>query len=170
MGRWIHSGDRCGAPMMRLSGLIPSSLRGQMLVLLFGALIAVQLITLAFFFSERRLAVRAALGAEAAERTANVVGLVEAAPAGLRQEILRSAGSPLMRFELSDVPRAKNDGPAAAGVSAGRRRAGDARHRGRALPGRCHGEITLAVGDPADRSRRQCPLRRWAAGRTTRCP
>ena len=106
--------------MMRLSGLIPSSLRGQMLVLLFGALIAVQLITLAFFFSERRLAVRAALGAEAAERTANVVGLVEAAPAGLRQEILRSAGSPLMRFELSDVPRAKNDGPAAAGVITGR--------------------------------------------------
>lgn len=105
---------------MRLRGLMPSSLRGQMLVLLLGALITVQLITMALFFSERRLAVRAALGAEAAERTANVVGLVEAAPADLHPEILRSAGSPLMRFELSDAPRANNDGLAAAGAIAGR--------------------------------------------------
>ena len=101
---------------MRVSGLIPSSLRGQMLILLLGALIAVQLITLALFFSERRLAVRAALGAEAAGRTANVVSLIEAAPTELHQEILRSARSPLMRFELSDEPRAKDDGPTGAGV------------------------------------------------------
>ncbi len=110
---------------------LPRSLRGQLVLLILGALLAAQLVSLWLFVDERGLAVRAALGLEAAGRAANVALLIEEAPDDLHPAILRAASSPLVRFELGSAP-------AVARTSAGRSRAvaaagpGAARRRGRA--------------------------------------
>lgn len=80
------------------------SLRGQLVLLIIGALVVAQTISLWLFVDERGLAVRAALGFEAAGRAANVALLLEEAPESLQQAILRAANSPLVRFDLSDIP------------------------------------------------------------------
>ena len=80
------------------------SLRVQLVLLIIAALAIAQTISLWLFFDERGLAVRAALGFEAAGRAANVALLLEEAPDDLHQAILRAANSPLVRFELSDTP------------------------------------------------------------------
>ncbi len=84
--------------------LLPKSLRGQLVLVILATFVVVQIVNLWLFVDERRLAVRAALGLEAAGRAANVVRLIEAAPADLRPDILRAADSPLVRFSLSDTP------------------------------------------------------------------
>ncbi len=63
-----------------------------------------QAISLWLFVDERSLAVRAAIGAEAAGRAANVTLLLEEAPSELRNSILRAADSPLVRFEIAEEP------------------------------------------------------------------
>lgn len=63
-----------------------------------------QAISLWLFVDERSLAVRAAIGAEAAARAANVALLIEEAPPELRTSILRAADSPLVRFEIAEEP------------------------------------------------------------------
>lgn len=80
------------------------SLRAQLIVLIIGALVVAQAISLWLFVDERSLAIRAALGFEAAGRAANVARLLEEAPPDLRASILRAADSPLVRFELSHAP------------------------------------------------------------------
>ncbi|BBU53882.1 ATP-binding protein [Mameliella alba] len=80
------------------------SLRAQLILLIVGALIVAQTISLFLFVDERSLAIRAALGFEAAGRAANVARLLEEAPQDLQASILRAANSPLVRFELSDAP------------------------------------------------------------------
>lgn len=80
------------------------SLRAQLIVLVVAALAAAQAISLWLFVDERSLAIRAALGFEAAGRAANVVRLIEEAPPELWLSILRAADSPLVRFSLDDVP------------------------------------------------------------------
>lgn len=80
------------------------SLRGQLLALILGALVVAQAISLWLFVDERSLAVRAAVGAEAAGRAANVALLLEEAPADLRAAILRAADSPLVRFQVAGAP------------------------------------------------------------------
>lgn len=80
------------------------SLRAQLVLLIIAALVVAQTISLWLFVDERSLAVRAALGFEAAGRAANVALLLEEAPASLQQAILRAANSPLVRFDLSDMP------------------------------------------------------------------
>ncbi|WP_425053819.1 ATP-binding protein [Psychromarinibacter sp. S121] len=80
------------------------SLRGQLVLLIVAALAIAQAVSLFLFVDERGLAVRAALGFEAAGRAANVALLLEEAPSSLHQAILRAANSPLVRFELSPVP------------------------------------------------------------------
>ncbi|MGH1332017.1 MAG: ATP-binding protein [Paracoccaceae bacterium] len=81
-------------------GLI-NTLRVQLVILVVAALTAAQLISLWFFADERSLAVRAALGFEAAGRAANVARLIEEAPEDLRLSVLRAANSPLVRFDLA---------------------------------------------------------------------
>lgn len=81
-----------------------NSLRGQLVLLIIGALGVAQSISLWLFVDERSLAVRAAIGAEAAGRAANVALLIEEAPPELRTSILRAADSPLVRFEIADEP------------------------------------------------------------------
>lgn len=80
------------------------SLRGQLVLLVVVALAVAQVISLWLFADERSLAVRAALGFEAAGRAANVARLIEEAPPALHPSILRAANSPLVRFDLSGEP------------------------------------------------------------------
>lgn len=80
--------------------LFPTSLRAQLLLLILAALVVAQGLSLWLFVDERSLAVRAALGQEAAGRAANVARLLEEAPMDLRPSILRAANSPLVRFSL----------------------------------------------------------------------
>lgn len=80
------------------------SLRGQLVLLTLGALIVAQAISLWLFVDERGLAVRAALGSEAAGRAANVARLIEEAPPELQDSILRAADSPLVRFDIKEQP------------------------------------------------------------------
>lgn len=79
------------------------SLRVQLVLLVVAALMVAQLVSLWLFADERSLAVRAALGFEAAGRAANVARLIEEAPEELHRSILRAANSPLVRFDLSDA-------------------------------------------------------------------
>jgi signal transduction histidine kinase len=76
------------------------SLRVQLLLLIIGSLLVAQTISLWLFVDERGLAVRAAIGAEAAGRAANVALLLERAPSNLHASILRAADSPLARFRV----------------------------------------------------------------------
>lgn len=80
------------------------SLRTQLVFLIVVALGVAQAISLWLFVDERSLAIRAALGFEAAGRAANVARLLEEAPPDLRASILRAANSPLVRFDLANAP------------------------------------------------------------------
>lgn len=80
------------------------SLRAQLVLLILGSLAIAQAVSLWLLSDERGLAVRAAIGAEAAGRAANVVRLLEEAPPDLRPSILRAANSPLVRFDLGPEP------------------------------------------------------------------
>ena len=92
-----------------LRSLFPQSLGGQLLVMLLLALAITQGLGLLLLTDERNRAVRAALGLEAAGRAANVVLLLDNAPADLRPSILRAADSPLVRFEIGAGPEAPHD-------------------------------------------------------------
>ncbi len=80
------------------------SLRVQLVLLVIAALVLAQALSFWLFVDERSLAVRAALGFEAASRAANVARLIEEAPISLQPAILRAANSPLVRFDLSETP------------------------------------------------------------------
>ena len=79
-------------------------LRAQLLIPLLLALLLAQAISLALFFSERRLAIRSALGSEIAGRIVNVIQLIDAAPKEVHVSILRSAESPFVRLTLNENP------------------------------------------------------------------
>lgn len=81
-----------------------TSLRRQLVLLILGALVLAQLVSLFLFVDERSLAVRAAMGMEAAGRAANVARLIEEAPPSLHLSILRAADSPLVRFDVAPTP------------------------------------------------------------------
>lgn len=100
-----------------------NTLRVQLVLLIVAALTAAQLISIWLFADERSLAVRAALGFEAAGRAANVARLIEEAPEDLRMSILRAANSPLVRFDLSEDPTVQHTGHSDGGLVEGRIRA-----------------------------------------------
>ncbi len=87
----------------------PRTLRAQLVLLILGALLAAQAVSLWLFFDERGLAVRAALGLEAAGRAANLALLLEEAPQALHPSILRAADSPLVRFSAGPQPLVDRD-------------------------------------------------------------
>ncbi len=80
------------------------SLRAQLVILILAALVIAQTVSLWLFADERSLAIRAAVGFEAAGRAANVVRLLEEAPPKLEAAIVRAANSPLVRFDLAPDP------------------------------------------------------------------
>ncbi len=92
-----------------LRKLFPQSLGGQLLAMLLLAIAVTQGLSLILLRDERNRAVRTALGLEAAGRAANVVLLLDDAPADLRPSILRAADSPLVRFEVGPEPEAPHD-------------------------------------------------------------
>ncbi len=100
-----------------------ASLSGQLILLVVAALVVAQAISLFLFADERSLAIRAALGFEAAGRAANVARLIEEAPRDLHQSILRAANSPLIRFDLSSTPSVEHTGHSDGGIVEGRIRA-----------------------------------------------
>lgn len=100
-----------------------ASLSGQLILLVVAALVVAQAISLFLFADERSLAIRAALGFEAAGRAANVARLIEEAPRDLHQSILRAANSPLIRFDLSSTPSVEHTGHSDGGSVEGRIRA-----------------------------------------------
>lgn len=85
--------------MMRV---LPQSLGGQLVVLLLAALLASQAAAFLIFSGERQQAVRIVHQFDILERTAAMVRLLEATPPELRDEILVAAGSPRLRFWISD--------------------------------------------------------------------
>lgn len=87
-----------------------SSLSGQLILLISAVLILAQAGGAYFFFDERDLAVRTALGLEAAGRAANLARLVEKTPANLRAGIVMAANSPLVRFTLDEHPDVSRQG------------------------------------------------------------
>ena len=99
------------------------SLRGQLVLLIVAALAVAQAISLWLFVDERSLAIRAALGFEAAGRAANVARLIEEAPKELHASILRAANSPLVRFDLSPEPSVDHENHADGGAVEARVRA-----------------------------------------------
>ncbi|NCM96679.1 MAG: HAMP domain-containing protein [Rhodobacterales bacterium] len=107
---------------------LPRSVGGQLLALLLLALAITQGLSLILLTGERNLAVRAALGLEAAGRAANVALLLEAAPTALQGSILASADSPLVRFALEATPQTPHSSfEAVAMVARMRQILGDAR-------------------------------------------
>jgi len=99
------------------------SLRGQLVLLIVAALAVAQAISLWLFVDERSLAIRAALGFEAAGRAANVARLIEEAPEDLHPSILRAANSPLVRFDLSPEAAVNHENHADGGAVEARVRA-----------------------------------------------
>ncbi len=97
-----------------LDRLLPQSVGGQLLAMLLLALAITQGLGLILLTDERNRAVRVAVGLEAAGRAANVALLLDDAPADLRPEILRSADSPLVRFEVGPSPSALHNSTDAA--------------------------------------------------------
>jgi signal transduction histidine kinase len=108
----------------------PRTLRAQLVLLILGALFSAQAVSLWLFVGERGLAVRAALGLEAAGRAANVALLLEEAPEDLHPSILRAADSPLVRFSAGPRPLVDHDhGDGRAVAARVRSLLGDGAHR-----------------------------------------
>lgn len=79
---------------------VPRSLIGQLVLLILGAFLAAQFMSLWLFTGERGAALQVALRLETAERTAAVVLALEAAEPGNRASILAAARSHHADFEL----------------------------------------------------------------------
>ncbi len=90
--------------------LLPKTLRGQLVLVILTTFVVVQGLSLWLFVDERQLAVRVALGLEAAGRAANVVRLLEATPEALHGDILKAADSPLVRFAVAPRPAVTHPG------------------------------------------------------------
>jgi signal transduction histidine kinase len=100
-----------------------NSLSGQLILVVIATLVLAQFVSFLLFADERSLAIRAAIGFEAAGRAANVARLIEEAPTDLKESILRAANSPLIRFDLSDAPTVEHTGHSDGGIVEDRIRA-----------------------------------------------
>ena len=93
---------------MTVARLMPQTLRGQLLSVLLLAVLGAQTAGTFLLLDERRLAVRAALGAEVVGRAANVTRLLEESPPAMHSTILGAADSPLVRFRVDPEPLAQD--------------------------------------------------------------
>lgn len=84
--------------------LLPSSLVGQLALLILGAFLAAQVISAWLFADERGAAIRAAQRLETVERAVAVASVLEGAPDVSRESILAAANSRLVRFSLDRTP------------------------------------------------------------------
>ncbi len=84
--------------------LVPRSLLGQLALLILGAFLAAQAISIWLFADERGAAIRAAQRIETVERSEAVARALDAAPAESRESILTAVNSRLVRFSAGDAP------------------------------------------------------------------
>jgi Signal transduction histidine kinase len=84
--------------------LVPRSLLGQLALLILGAFLAAQVISIWLFADERGAAIRAAQRFETVERAEAVARALDAAPAESRESILAAVNSRLVRFSTGDAP------------------------------------------------------------------
>ena len=99
-----------------MRSLVPKTLGVQLLAMLLLALVVTQGLGVWLLTDERARAVRAALGAEAAGRAANIALLLEAAPGDLHASILRAGDSPLVHFDVDAAPEVTRSDPTGRGV------------------------------------------------------
>ncbi|MEM7170705.1 MAG: ATP-binding protein [Pseudomonadota bacterium] len=85
-----------------LRRLWPSSMAGQLILLLVLSLIAAQVAGLVLFFDERRSALRSLQRDQVVSRTASVLRLLDATPPALQEQIVRAASAPNLQFSLQD--------------------------------------------------------------------
>lgn len=84
--------------------LVPRSLLGQLALLILGAFLAAQAISIWLFADERGAAIRAAQRFETVERAEAVARALDTAPAESRESILAAVNSRLVRFSVGDAP------------------------------------------------------------------
>ena len=84
--------------------LVPRSLLGQLALLILGAFLAAQAISIWLFADERGAAILAAQRFETVERAEAVARALETAPTESRESILAAVNSRLVRFSLGDAP------------------------------------------------------------------
>jgi signal transduction histidine kinase len=84
--------------------LVPRSLLGQLALLILGAFLAAQAISIWLFADERGAAIRAAQRFETVERAEAVARALDTAPADSRESILAAVNSRLVRFGVGDAP------------------------------------------------------------------
>jgi len=84
--------------------LVPRSLLGQLALLILGAFLAAQVISIWLFADERGAAIRAAQRFETVERAAAVARVLDTAPAESRESILAAVNSRLVQFNVGDAP------------------------------------------------------------------
>ena len=89
--------------------LWPRSLSGQLIAGLLAIMVAAHVISFVAFVDERRLAVHEASRFQSLSRIASVVHLVESVPAPMRDDVMRKAGGPMLRFTLSDNSQVEDD-------------------------------------------------------------
>ncbi len=94
---------------MRPSFKWPRGLRGQLIVLLLGALVAAQVASLALFLDEREHAVRISAAKEAASRVLNLARELESLPGSLHATVLRAAKSRDVRFSIGASSLARDE-------------------------------------------------------------
>lgn len=80
----------------------PRSLAGRLILLLVGALVAAQAIGILFFVEDRHETARFFVREQTLGRTASVVRLLDAVPADLQTEIVRTASSSRSPFWISE--------------------------------------------------------------------
>lgn len=84
--------------------LVPRSLLGQLALLILGAFLAAQAISIWLFADERGAAIRAAQRFETVERAEAVARALDAAPTESQESILAAVNSRLVRFSVGDGP------------------------------------------------------------------
>lgn len=134
--------------------VVPRSLLGQLVLLILGAFIAAQVISLWLFADERGAAIRAAQRAETVERATAVADALAMAPDASRAGILDAAKSRNVRFRLDQVPLVE-PGPGVRTTADGVRIAETATQRPGAMPAH-HGPH--AGGRPRTELRISVPL------------
>ncbi len=95
-----------------MTRLLPSTLFGQMILILLGGLLVSHLIGTWIYASDRAEAVRAVGGYAATQRIANLARLIDEAPPDWRSRIVAAAGDPTLQVTLSPSPPAIAAAPA----------------------------------------------------------
>ncbi len=89
-----------------MTGLLPRTLVGQVILILLGGLLVSHLIASWIYTTDRERAVRAIGGYAATQRIANLARLIDEAPEDWRSRIVAAASDPTLRVSLSSQPPA----------------------------------------------------------------